>query len=475
MKKKLHEAFSPEESEKIYSNFLAIINDQKRRDRLVKLHGANAENVAYGTAVNQVKKQAVSNIDEPTTETPMDQEKLKEMVRAALSKPLSEKKKSTAFTSQYDDKFDDKRKDLPDGLQKSILKKQGELDEVNLGHNEISSIYQEGRFWIVSYKTMDGEKEKVFQSEDEARKFASTLNEDLDIGHEDNEPHMVKAELAQIGKYAMKLYKMVDQFEGSQEVDFPAWWQSKITTAKSMISSAKHYLEFELEEPKIDAMVDVASQEGAIDEEMSKKQIKKRGEIYDALKDKGMSDEKAGRIATSKAKDIAEGVFDRIKAQVKGTTSGIGQRLKNVGAAIKGNPEEFKNPAIASGMAKIKSKAQNFESDVNNMLDDLKILFPEDKLEKTPEIKELIDSYKQLLGSVLKVNTTLAKGKPVNVTTKPQATTQTQTQTTSRPATTQTTTPKPSTSQPTKTWNVSSSTPKTKARDEKGRFVSTKE
>ena len=32
---KLHEAFSPEESEKIYTNFLAIINDPKRRDKLV--------------------------------------------------------------------------------------------------------------------------------------------------------------------------------------------------------------------------------------------------------------------------------------------------------------------------------------------------------------------------------------------------------------------------------------------------------
>jgi len=37
-----------------------------------------------------------------------------------------------------------------------------------------------------------------------------------------------------------------------------------------MISSAKHYLEFELEEPKIDAMVGVASEEEAIDETVDK-------------------------------------------------------------------------------------------------------------------------------------------------------------------------------------------------------------
>ena len=416
MKQKLHEAFSPEESEKIYANFLAIINDPKRRDRLVRLYSANAENVAYGTAVNQVKKQATNNTEEPTIEEPMNQEtRLKEMIIAALSNPVSEKK-----GKDMDKDRDIDSKDYLMSRDMAIRKAKDKMDE-------------------------DETVEKGIIDE--------PISEDLDLGHEDNEPHMIKAELAQIGKYAMELYKIVDQFEGSQEVDFPAWWQSKITTAKSMISSAKHYLEFELEEPKIDAMVDVASQEGAIDE-------------------------------NKKIKDIVEGVFDRIKAQFKGTTSDIGQRLKNVGAAIKGKPEDFQNPAVASGMSKIKSKAQNFEYDVKDMLNDLNILFPEEKLGKAPEVKELIDSYKQLLDSVLKVNTTLAKGKPVNVTTKSSTTTQTQTaprpattqtQTAPRPATAQTTTSKPSASQPTKTWNVSSNAPKTKARDEKGRFVSTKE
>ena len=82
------------------------------------------------------------------------------------------------------------------------------------------------------------------------------INEDIDLGHEDNEPGMLKAELYHIGSYAMELYKMMDALEGQGEVDFPAWWQSKITTAKNMISGAKHYLEFELKEPAIDDMVD---------------------------------------------------------------------------------------------------------------------------------------------------------------------------------------------------------------------------
>ena len=192
---KLTEAFSPEESKKIYDNFLAIIGT--RRDKLVKRYGAEAEKVAYAKAVKQVKKQAL----EKTEEEPMDKtEKLKEMVKDALTrKPV----------------------------------KEFETDEELIADEPIS--------------------------------------EDLDIGHQDDEPGMLKADLYRIGKYAMELYKMLDEFDKmDNEVDFPHWWQAKITKAKDMIVSAKHYLDFEMKEPQIDAMVDVASEEGVIDESKHK-------------------------------------------------------------------------------------------------------------------------------------------------------------------------------------------------------------
>lgn len=93
---------------------------------------------------------------------------------------------------------------------------------------------------------------KVVPNKKKDFKGREKIQEDLDLGHIDDEPHMIKGELYKIGKYAMELYQMVDQFEGQGEVDFPAWWQSKITQACSMISSAKHYLEFELVEPSVD-------------------------------------------------------------------------------------------------------------------------------------------------------------------------------------------------------------------------------
>jgi len=109
-------------------------------------------------------------------------------------------------------------------------------------------------------------------SNDEARtdliraaKEIGDLKEDLDLGHQDDEPHMLKADLYRIGKYAMELYQMVDQFEGQGEVDFPHWWQSKVIKAKDALVGAKHYLDFEIKEPEIDAMVGVAGEEEVID------------------------------------------------------------------------------------------------------------------------------------------------------------------------------------------------------------------
>ena len=88
------------------------------------------------------------------------------------------------------------------------------------------------------------------------------LSEDIDLGHQDNEPHMIKGELYRIGKYAMELYAMAEEAEEmGGEVDFPAWWQAKITTAMNNMVSAKHYLDFEIKEPKIDAVVDTLTGE----------------------------------------------------------------------------------------------------------------------------------------------------------------------------------------------------------------------
>ena len=283
-----------------------VIQKMKKNKRsLVKRYGPDAEKVMYGRATNIAKKVA---------ESEMEKSNLKELVRAALMK------EKAGFSKEYDNDpaLKGGQKNLPDGLQRAIISKvKGKIKEalnqaIVLTDKDYKNLMKNGSV----AKTINGQTVVVSLENfpinmEDADYEDPRLDEDLDLGHEDDEPHMLKSELYRIGKYAMELYQMVDQFEGEGEVDFPAWWQAKITTAKNMVSSAKHYLEFELKEPEIDAMVGVASAEDVIDiessmmENIGKDEIL-AGKIAKALKDvsnKDASDQnnlKQARIALNK-------------------------------------------------------------------------------------------------------------------------------------------------------------------------------
>jgi hypothetical protein len=205
------------------------------------------------------------------------------------------------FSKEYDNNpaLKGGQKKLPDALQKSIIKKSlkedwGSSDQsiMNQGiHKDLGNPtefpspfddkfesavesavdfywnewpeYRTDRDGLINYakkayyRAYFPEKFEGF-----VKMFSENLNEDIDLGHQDNEPHMIKGELYQIGKYAMDLYAILEELEEKGgEYDFPAWWQSKITTAKNMMSGAKHYLDFELKEPAIDAAVDALTGE----------------------------------------------------------------------------------------------------------------------------------------------------------------------------------------------------------------------
>ena len=108
------------------------------------------------------------------------------------------------------------------------------------------------------------------------------MQEDLDVGHQDNEPRMLKSELARAGKMIQMLYKAIDKYDKGGEVDFPQWWQKKIIKANSMLDSAFDYLDGQESVAKIDAMIDVINEEEDID-----KRIKAQKIIKKVLKDEG--------------------------------------------------------------------------------------------------------------------------------------------------------------------------------------------
>jgi hypothetical protein len=284
---------------------------KKNKKELVKRYGKDAESVMYGRATNLAKK-AVSE---------MNKEKLKELVRKSLMQENEEF--SEEDIKSYMDTFNVSREEAIKGLKQSYKDYKSEM-----GEGKKTDMDKDGDI---------DSKDYLLKRDAAIQKAKGEMKEDLDLGHEDNEPHMIKAELYRIGKYAMELYQMVDGFEGKGEVDFPAWWQSKITKAQEMMVSAKHYLDFETKEPAIDAMVGVASDEEMLDDapmmegEIGKADIlsgelyKLKGKIQDAFFDK------IRKFINMGSYEDAEYLLNRVKGQMKekSLAETIAQKLKS--------------------------------------------------------------------------------------------------------------------------------------------------
>ena len=110
------------------------------------------------------------------------------------------------------------------------------------------------------YATNPKEAEKLASkmTKKDFKKLPEKVKEgDLDVGHQDDEPRMLKKDIYNMGKYAMEIFKKLDKYDDmGGEVDFPHWWQSKITKAKSMLQSAYDYLDGEEKISQIDAIME---------------------------------------------------------------------------------------------------------------------------------------------------------------------------------------------------------------------------
>ncbi len=89
-----------------------------------------------------------------------------------------------------------------------------------------------------------------------------TLAEDLDVGHQDDEPNMLKSELIRAGKMIQMLYQKIDNYDRiGGEVDFPQWWQAKIIKANDYLDSAFDYIDGEEKVAQIDAIMGTMMEE----------------------------------------------------------------------------------------------------------------------------------------------------------------------------------------------------------------------
>jgi len=302
-----------------------VIKDlKKNKSALVKRYGKDAEAVMYGRATNIAKKMAESE----------NKNRLKELVRKALmqeGKEFSEEEiqkvmdtfemtreeaidhlqQSYSDYKQFD--MDEGKKEDVDGdgdidskdyLAKrdaAIKKAKGDIDES--GYREMTDSERSKKQYmdqqlkrLSDLKKRQEDKERLLKLQQKLYqdRMNPLMREDIDLGHEDNEPHMIKGDLYRIGKYAMELYAIAEELEETgQEIDFPAWWQAMITDAATKMVKAKHYLDFELKEPAIDAAVDALTGEapymGEPESPMMEGEVGKidklAGKIAKALKD----------------------------------------------------------------------------------------------------------------------------------------------------------------------------------------------
>ena len=246
-----------------------------KRD-LVKKYGKDAEAVMYGRATNMAKKKTEN----------MRDSKLTELIKDALKNPKKADLDKDGKLSSYE-------KTRGAAIEKNISEdgdlESGQYGDPKVGNYDITSQNDNEAGDIEALSAAGLEEDMAVKAKDalsklkdaaeekgkDIKSFIKTANgldiltalfpgfaaagglmEDIDIGHEDNEPGMLQGDLYQIGKSAMEIYALLDDMEGEGEVDLPSWWQAKIFKAKEAVVGAAEYLDFELKEPAIDAVVD---------------------------------------------------------------------------------------------------------------------------------------------------------------------------------------------------------------------------
>ena len=269
---------------------------------LVKKYGKDAERVMYGIATKQAKSKVES----------MNKDKIKELIQNALQQEMETtpsvpnastdltKNVDTGFSGRADYGEEDKALDNEDELEMKGLEEDKELEDWNseFGDDAESQERMDNEDYPGKIKeghSLDSKDMQVLKDafnhlfssgsgftklEDLRRVIkyimdtnAKEIKEDLDVGHQDDEPGMLKAELARAGQMIQMLYRAVDKYDDQGEVDFPSWWQAKIIKANAMLDSAFDYLDGEEMVAKIDAMIDV------IDEDISSKNYAKGIEV----------------------------------------------------------------------------------------------------------------------------------------------------------------------------------------------------
>jgi len=189
-------------------------------------------------------------------------------------------------------------------------------DRYEVKYSKSNDTYQvwEGDYLVTDFATKEraeAEAKRLNIKQDIEKMDKAQLGEDLDVGHTDDEPEMLKSDVYRIAKMASMLYQQLNSYDNMGEVDFPHWWQAKIIKAYDYLQSAYGYLDGEEKVAQIDSMINV---EPSIElDEVNLKQSKLSPAEYQKakkLKDFKDSDWKFNSKEDLYVKNIAEGNFE---------------------------------------------------------------------------------------------------------------------------------------------------------------------
>ena len=260
------------EEAKMDKEFSAVAADLKRHDLIMKISNELFPDIAKkqkgGKFTNlrplskeqknqvyvELSKRLTNGLDESIEEAlAIQPERLKKIFNAVNNSRTPDFFKNR-FRSMYGIEFPNNLDDVDQKQAISMNKFMNDLR--NYIKEDLESAKQEFEKAKAQAgkDTKDAQLAYAKELEDEANKMEEG---DLDIGHQDDEPHMLKADLYRIAKYATDLFKMVDKYDGMEgEVDFPHWWQAKIIKSRDYLVKAKHYLDGEEKLDQLDAVMD---------------------------------------------------------------------------------------------------------------------------------------------------------------------------------------------------------------------------
>lgn len=166
----------------------------------------------------------------------MNKDKLKEVVKTIVSEEQDYKeffKKALEKAGKSIPSMSDEEKKAFFNKIDSAWDARGEKNEELTGNQHKLDVDGDGEIEASDLAKLRAKKDESVNEED-----------DLDIGHTDDEPNMLKSTALELAQYAARLVKKLDTYDKMpQEVDFPNWWQAKLILAKDYVQAAHHYLD----------------------------------------------------------------------------------------------------------------------------------------------------------------------------------------------------------------------------------------